>query len=164
MKQLLHNLLAGAALAFISTASAADGHDHARKVAGPNGGLVVTAVEPHCELLVTPQRKLRITFLGDDNKPAALKDQSVTASGGDRAKPTKFTFVKDGGSLLSEQALPAGDAIPLILQIKTVPDAKAVAKRVILNLASCRGCKLAEYACTCGEHGHDPEGHACHDP
>jgi hypothetical protein len=154
MKQLLNSLLAATALALIPTAFAADGHDHAKKVAGPNGGLVITVVEPHCELLVTPERKLRITFLGDDNKPAALKDQSVTATGGDRAKPTRFTFVKVDGSLVSEQVLPAGEAIPLILQIKTAPDAKPVTKRVALNLANCPGCKLAEYACTCEDHAH----------
>jgi hypothetical protein len=154
MKQLLNSLLAGATLALLPTAFAADGHDHAKKVAGPNGGLVITAVEPHCELLVTPDRKLKITFLGDDNKPVALKEQSVTATGGDRAKPTKFTFVKADGALVSEQPLPAGDAIPLILQIKTAPEAKAVTKRVALNLAHCPGCKLAEYACTCEDHAH----------
>ena len=93
-------------------------HDHAKKEAGPNGGLLITAVEPHCELLVTPERKLKITFLGDDNKPVALKEQSVTATGGDRANPTQFTFTKEGESLVSEQALPAGMAVPLILQIK----------------------------------------------
>ena len=82
MKQLLNSLLAGAALALIPTAFAADGHDHAKKVAGPNGGLIITAVEPHCELLVTPERKLKITFLGDDNKPAALKagDDTLAAA------------------------------------------------------------------------------------
>lgn len=152
MKLLLNSLLAGATLALIPTAFAADGHDHAKKVAGPNGGLVITAVEPHCELLVTPERKLKITFLGSDNKPATLKDQSVTATGGDRAKPTKFTFVKADGALVSEQALPAGESIPLILQIKIAPEAKAVTKRLALNLANCPGCKLAEYACTCDSH------------
>lgn len=162
MKLLLNSLLAGATLALIPTAFAADGHDHAKKVAGPNGGLVITAVEPHCELLVTPERKLKITFLGDDNKPAALKDQSATATGGDRAKPTKFTFVKADGVLVSEQALPAGESIPLILQIKTAPDAKPVTKRLALNLANCPGCKLAEYACTCESHGENEEGHEGH--
>jgi hypothetical protein len=163
MKQLLHGLLAGATLALIPTAFAADGHDHAKKVAGPNGGLVITAVEPHCELLVTLERKLKITFLGADIKSVALKDQSVTATGGDRAKPTRFTFIKDGGSLVSGQALPAGEVIPLILQIKTAPDAKSVTKRVTLNLANCPGCELAEYACTCEDHGHEKKGHEGHD-
>ncbi|MEO0017455.1 MAG: hypothetical protein RLZZ522_738, partial [Verrucomicrobiota bacterium] len=152
MKQLLHSLLAGAALALIPTAFAADGHDHAKKVAGPNGGLIITAVEPHCELLVTPERKLKITFLGADGKAVALKAESLTGTGGDRTKPTKFTFVKVGESLVSEQPLPAGESIPLILQIKTAADAKPVTKRVALNLAHCPGCNLAEYACTCDSH------------
>ena len=152
MKQLLNSLLAVATLALIPTAYAADGHDHAKKVAGPNGGMIITAVEPHCELFVTSERKLKITFLGDDGKPAALKEQSLTGTGGDRAKPTKFTFVKAGDSLVSEQPLPEGDAIQLVLQIKTVPDVKPVTKRVALNLANCPGCKLAEYACTCDSH------------
>lgn len=152
MKQLLQSLIAGASLALIPAAMAGDGHDHAKKVAGPNGGLVITAVELHCELLVTPDRKLKITFLGEDGKAVALKTQSLTGAGGDRTKPTKFTFVKAGESLVSEQPLPAGNDIPLVLQIKTTPDAKPVTKRVALNLADCPGCKLAEYACTCDSH------------
>ncbi|MCF7674566.1 MAG: hypothetical protein K9N23_05675 [Akkermansiaceae bacterium] len=154
MKTKLQSLLAVAALALIPAAHAADGHVHVKKVAGPNGGLVITAVEPHCELLVTPERKLKITFLGDDGKPAALKEQSLTGTGGDRSKPTKFTFTRVGESLVSAQVLPAGDSIPLILQIKTSPDAKPVSKRIALNLGHCPGCNLAEYACTCDAHQH----------
>ncbi|MEN9974720.1 MAG: hypothetical protein RLZZ282_726 [Verrucomicrobiota bacterium] len=150
MKPLLNCLLAVATLAL--PAIAADGHNHAKKVAGPNGGLIITASEPHCELVVTPERKLKITFLTSNGKPAALNEQSLTGTGGDRAKPTKFTFVKAGDALVSEQALPTGDSIPIVLQIKTTPDAKPVTKRVALNLANCPGCKLAEYACTCDSH------------
>lgn len=154
MKQLITQLIAAATLAIVPAAIAADGHDHAKKSAGPNGGLVITAVEPHCEMVVTPDRKIKITVLDEAGKPAALKEQAATASGGDRAKPTKFTFTKAGESLVSDQPLPPGDSIPLVLQIKSTPNAKPVTKRITVNLANCPGCKLAEYACTCEEHAH----------
>jgi hypothetical protein len=125
---------------------------HEEKVAGPNGGRVITGMDPRCEVLVTPERKLRITFLDASGKPVAPGNASAKASGGDRSQPTKFTFVVSGGSLVSEQALPAGESLPVILQIKTRPEAKAVTHRFRANLALCEGCKHAEYACTCDSH------------
>jgi hypothetical protein len=156
MKTILPSLMfAFAVLVFPNLSSAAGEHAHeGKKIAGPNGGRVITAVEPHCEVLIAADRKLKVTFLGADNKPAPLKEQSLTGSGGDRSKPTKFTFVKSGDSLVSEQALPAGDKLPVILKIKTAPDAKAVTVRFKASMEFCGGCKLAEYACTCADHVH----------
>ena len=137
------------------------GHDHAheKKVAGPNGGRIITTVDPHFEFFVTPERKVKITFLGEDNKPVALKEQTVTATGGDRANPTKLAFAKEGDSLLSDKALPDTKKIPIILQVKTSPDAKAVTERFTVDMNDCETCKHKEYACTCdhshGDHGHD---------
>lgn len=137
-----------------------DGQDHAEKVAGPNGGRVVTNLEPHYELFITAERKLKITFLGDDGKPAAVQGQVITAAGGDRAKPTRMNFARDGDSLVSDKPLPEGKVVPLILQVKIAADAKPVFERINVNLSDCPECKHKEYACTCEPDEHDEhEGH-----
>ena len=134
--------------------------EHAKKSAGPNGGRVVTATEPHFEFFVLPDGKVKITFLGEDGKATALKDQSATAVGGDRAKPTKLAFAKDGESLVSDKALPEGKMVPIVLMVKVTADAKTVTEKFTVNLSDCPTCEHKEYACTC-EHGE--EGHEGHD-
>ena len=125
------------------------GHDHAEKQAGPNGGRVIDSVEPHVEFLVMPDRKLKLTFLGEDGKPIAAKAQTAKAIGGDRSKPTRFAFAKDGDALVSDVVLPDGKMVPLILQLKVAPDAKTVTEKFTVNLSKCSGCDYLEYACTC---------------
>jgi len=131
---------------------AAEDHDHAKKEAGPNGGRVVMNVTPRYEFFVTPERRVRITFLGDDGKAVPAKDQVITAVGGDRAAPTKLTFAKDGDSLLSDKPLPEGKELPIVVQVKVTPDAKTATEKFTVNLATCPECKHAEYACTCDHH------------
>ena len=113
-------------------------HDHDKDEKGPNGGAIVHAVEPHFEIAVTKDRKAKITFLGEDGKPIVLAKQSLTATGGDRANPTRLTFAKgegkDAESLISDKALPEGEHVQLVLQIKVTPDAKAVTERITLHL------------------------------
>jgi hypothetical protein len=123
------------------------------KKAGPNGGRVLTSVQPNAEFFVTADRKVKITFVGADGKAIAPADQVVTVTTGDRSAPVKLAFAKSGDALVSDQALPAGDDLPAVVQIKSAPDAKAVVEKFHINLAVCPGCKLAEYACTC-EHAH----------
>jgi len=125
------------------------GHAHAQKVAGPNGGRVVTAVEPPLEFLVTEDRKVRITALDEHNKPAKIADQVVKLTGGSRTSPTKMKFEKDGDVLVSDIAFPAGNNLPIILQIKATADAKSVLEKFTLNLNDCPTCKFKEYACAC---------------
>ena len=67
MKTPILTLLAAIALALALPASAADDHKHEKKEAGPNGGKILTAMEPHAEFFVTSDRKVQITFLGQDN-------------------------------------------------------------------------------------------------
>jgi hypothetical protein len=134
--------------------------EHAKKSAGPNGGRVVTATEPHFEFFVLPDGKVKITFLGENGKATALKDQSVTAVGGDRAKPTKLAFAKDGESLVSDKPLPEGKMVPIVVMVKVTADAKTVIEKFTVNLSDCPTCEHKEYACTC-EHGE--EGHEGHD-
>lgn len=137
----------------VSTAEAGPGHDHghshAKKESGPNGGRLLTKVEPHAEFFVTAERKVQITFLDDHGKAVAPTNQVVTAIAGDRAAPTKLTFVKAGNVLISETALPAGNDFPTVVQIKLTPEATTVVERFNLNMSNCSGCSKPEYACTC---------------
>lgn len=129
-----------------------DGDQEAKKVAGPNGGRVLTAIEPHLEFFVTKDRKVKITAVDGAGKAIALGEQSVTVTGGSRANPTRMSFTKDGDSLVSDKAFPEGNNLPVVVQIKAKPDAKTVIVKFTLNLNDCPGCKLAEYACTCDSH------------
>ena len=124
-------------------------HEHAKTEAGPNGGRVLTSVEPHVEFFVTPERKVKLTFLGEDGKAVAPGAQTVTAIGGERSKPTRMSFAKDGDSLVSDKPLPEGMNLPIVLQIKVTPAAKSVTEKFMVNLADCPTCAHKEYACTC---------------
>lgn len=153
------NILAAlfAATAILATPAALraeDGHDHAshdhgKKIAGPNGGRVLTSVEPHLEFFVAADRKVKITPVDDEGKAVPLDGQSVTVIGGSRAKPTRMSFTKEGGSLVSDTAFPEGNELPVVVQIKAKPDAKTVIEKFTLNLSDCPTCEHKEYACTC---------------
>ncbi len=90
------------------------------------------------EVTVDKERKARIVFLDKDNKAVALGEQSVSGIAGERSSPVKLSFTKgkdgDANVLISEQALPAGAHVPMILTIKTAPDAKAATERFELHL------------------------------
>ena len=111
--------------------------DHAKK--GPNGGHVIESKAGFTiEITVDKDRKARIIFLDKDKKPAALGEQSVTGLAGERSAPTKLAFAKgkdaDANVLISDQPLPAGAHVAMILTIKTAPDAKAAVERFELHL------------------------------
>jgi len=144
-KHLLTTLVAVLATALTLHAS--------EKKAGPNGGRLLTEVQPNAEFFVTADRKVKITFLGADGKVVAPADQLVTVTTGERTAPVKLAFVKEGDALISDKALPEGNDLPAVVQIKAAPDAKTVVEKFHINLAVCPGCKLSEYACTCG-HAH----------
>ena len=154
MKSIALKLLT--ALALTLPAFAADKHDHKheKKDAGPNGGKVITAVEPHLEFLVTKDRKVEITALTKDLKAGKLSGQVIAVTGGDRSKPTKLEFKEDGGKLVSSNALPEGSDYPVSVSIKPNARGKAVYEKFNLNFEKCPGCKLQEYACICA-HSHD---------
>ena len=126
-------------------------HDHGMK-AGPSGGRLITEVEPHVEFFVNKDKKVEIRFVDDDNKVVAPAAQIITATLGDRSKPTKLIFTKDGDKLVSDKAVPEGNDYPTVVQIKTDAKAKAVNAKFNLNMSKCPTCENAEYACTC-DHG-----------
>lgn len=118
-------------------------------MAGPNGGRLITSVDPHAEFLVTPDRKVKISFVGIDGKVIPAGEQVVTLTTGDRSAPVQLTFAKKGDVLVSDAAIPEGNMLPTVIQIKASPDAKAEIVKFNLNMANCSGCQKAEYACTC---------------
>ncbi len=147
--------VAAVALGLAFTSAAEDKHDHAAK-AGPTGGKLITAVEPHAEFFVNKDKKVEIRFVDDANKVVAPAAQVVTATLGDRSKPTKLTFTKDGDKLVSDKPVPAGNDYPTVVTIKTDAKAKAVNAKFNLNMTQCPTCDHAEYACTC-DHDHGDE-------
>ena len=132
------------------------GDNHEKKEAGPNGGRVLTAVEPHLEFLVTKDRKVEITALTADLKADKLSGQVIAVTAGERSKPTKLEFKDDGGKLVSSNALPEGNDFPVSVSIKANASAKAVYEKFNMNLEKCPACKRPEYACICF-HSHDQE-------
>lgn len=123
---------------------------HAEKVAGPNGGRLITSVSPHLEFFLTKDRKVKITAVDGHNKPIAVAEQSVKVTGGSRFKPTQLQFEKKDGVLISTNSFPEGKKLPVIVQIKASPEAKSVTERFYLDQSKCPECKHEEYACICG--------------
>lgn len=141
MKNTILTLIATFTLA--STLTAED------SAATPNGGRLLKNIEPEAEFFVTPERKVQITFLDQTGKAIAPAEQIVTVICGERSDPTRLEFVRENDVLLSKSSLPEGNGFPTIVQIKTTPEAKTVLEKFNLNVSTCPGCGLGEYACTC---------------
>ena len=153
----MKKILAITALALTAAISgiAADKHDHEHGAkAGPTGGKLITEVEPHVEFFVNKDKKVEIRFVDDDNKVVAPGEQIISVTLGDRSAPVKLAFTKDGNKLISDKAIPEGNDLPTVVQIRAKEGAKAVNEKFNLNLNDCPTCKNKEYACTC-EHGDD---------
>ncbi len=117
---------------------------------GPNGGRMITQVEPSIEFLVTPERMVELTFINGAGEAVPVGEQTVSLIGGDRSSPTYLKFVAQDGKLISTGALPEMKNMPVVLQIKTGPDAKIVRDKFNLNMSRCGSCGFQEYACICG--------------
>ena len=156
LKSILATAVLALGLAFNAGAEDKHDHEHAAK-AGPTGGKLITEVEPHVEFLVTKDKKVEIRFVDDDNKVVAPADQVITVTLGERSKPTKLAFTKDGNKLVSDKVVPEGNDYPTVVQIKTDAKAKPINARFNLNMTKCPTCSNAEYACTC-DHGDEKEG------
>jgi len=155
MKSKLLTTLLTLALAFTAGAADKDKHDHEHEVkAGPNGGKLITEVEPHVEFLVNKDKKVEIRFINDDSKVVAPGEQVISVTLGDRSAPTRLSFTKEGDKLISDKAIPEGNDLPTVVQIRAKEGAKSVNEKFNLNLNDCPTCKNKEYACTCA-HGDD---------
>jgi len=149
------NIIAIAAFcAGITFASAAE------KITAPNGGRIISSVEPKAEFVVTADKKVEIRFLDAAGKVVAPGDQTANVIMGDRANPTKLAFTKDGDKLVSDKTVPEGKDLPVVLQIRAKEGEKAVTEKFNLNLSNCPTCSHAEYACSC-DHGAEekPDAH-----
>ena len=133
----------------------------AAEIKAPNKGRIIDSVEPHAEFLVTKDKKIEIRFLDDAGKVIAPAAQVVTVTMGDRSAPTKLAFTIDGDKLVSDKVVAEGESLPVVLQIKTTPDAKSVTEKFNLNMANCPKCSHQEYACTC-DHSGEEKGHEGH--
>lgn len=130
------------------------GHDHAdEKKAGPNGGRILTEIEPHAELFITEDRLVKITILNEEGETVPVGEQMFKAIGGERKAPTIMEFTEEDGILISSAKLPEGMNVPFILTYQATPDGEKKTLRLALNLADCPGCEYLEYACTC-DHEH----------
>ena len=129
------------------------GHDH-KNIVGPNGGRVLTEFEPHAEFFVTEDRKVKITFVDEELKPVAAKDQVITVLAGDRSDPTELSFAVTENVLVSDKELPSGDDFPVVVMIKSTADSDEVGAKFQCNLHDCPTCDYKEYACIC-DHGEE---------
>jgi hypothetical protein len=134
-------------------------HDHAKTKAGPNGGRILTSVEPHIEFFVTEDRIVQLSFLNDSEEVIAPEKQAVSLIGGDRQNPVRLRFTKKGNVLVSDKALPAGNNLPIVLSIKADAKSKTIREKFNLNLSDCPTCDYLEYACICAHGEEDHEGH-----
>lgn len=123
-------------------------HEKGLKV-GPTNGRLITSVEPHVEFLVTADKKIELRFVDDHNKVVAPAGQEITVTLGERAKPTKLTFTKEGDKLVSSGPIPDGNDYPTVVQIREKAGAKPVNAKFNLDLSKCAACSNQEYNCKC---------------
>lgn len=147
MKTLIHPLTAF--LAITATTFAEDGHSHDKAIPGPKGGRVVEVEGGHAEFFVQPDKKVSITFYGEDMRVIAPAGQSITVIAEAPAGKSKLAFEKTGDAFVSTTTLPEGDGYRVVLQIKATADAKPQNFRMDYHTEICGGCNRAEYACTC---------------
>lgn len=124
------------------------------KEPGPNGGRLITTVEPRLEFKVTDDRKVKITAVDKDIKPIAIGEQVVRITAGERTNPVRMTFQKEGDVLISDKAFPEGDDFPVVVQIKVKPGERTVIEKFTMDFSDCPTCDYLEYACIC-DHEHE---------
>lgn len=126
------------------------GEGYAGKMAGPNGGRLITSVNPNFEFLVQEDRRVRLTFVDEGASPIDVASVSVLLTCGDRMSPTETAFAQADNALISEKPLPDGNILPVVLTIKTTPDSEPIYEKFNVDFSTCGGCRFVEYACICG--------------
>ena len=122
----------------------------AGRMAGPNGGRLITSVNPNFEFLVQEDRRVRLTFVDEDASPVDVAAVSILLTCGDRMSPTEITFSQADNALISDKPLPEGNILPVVLTIKTTPAGDPVYEKFNVDFSTCGGCRFVEYACVCG--------------
>ena len=143
-------ILAGA-LAIVCIAALALNAADKKRIGGPKGGRLMEGTEPEAEFVVEKDHTVTIAFYDSALKPIAATEQNVTVIADASGNKTKIEFEKKGDVLVSKAKLPAGGDYNVVVQFKQKADAKPQNFRFKLDLATCGGCKRAEYACICDE-------------
>lgn len=137
------------------------GDHHAPRVLGPHDGRVLTDFGAPAELLVREDRFVQIAFLDEEKQVVDPGEPVISAYCGDRSDPTQLAFTKEGALFVSDQPLPEGMNIPMVLQVAMTAEAEKGTARISLDLSECPTCDQLEYACVCN-HGHDDHDHGDH--
>jgi len=132
----------------------ADHPDGGKSEGGPNGGRLITSVDPAIEFIVEDDRSIRILFLDAERNIVSPSTQAISLVGGERTNPTTLAFLPNGNGLLSDKPVPEGTMVPVVLQIKPSPSADTVREKFNVNLSECPTCDYQEYACVCGHDEH----------
>lgn len=139
--------LAGVVCAGLVTLNAAE----EKELAGPKGGRLLEKIEPKAEFFVEKDRIVTVTFYDASLKPVPVAAQSAAIIADGKGGKTTIEFEKKGDVLVSKTKLPEGDGYNLVVQFKQTAAARPQNFRFKLDLATCGGCKRAEYACSCHE-------------
>lgn len=143
-----------------SAAFAEESKDHDKVIPGPKGGRIVEVEGGHAEFFIQPDKKVSVTFYGEDMKALPSADQVIVVVAEAPAGKAKLEFDKETDAFISKTSLPDGEGYRIVLQVKASADAKTQNFRIDYHDEICSDCKRAEYACVCtaaaggGAHGH----------
>lgn len=115
---------------------------------GPKGRLLPLNPQRNAHAEVTVENgSFQIELLDGDLKPVLLDKQTLTAIGGERAKPARMPVeVKDNRFVTP---VPSGDDIWMLLQIKPAPGARKFRVRFHYDLTRCSDCDKPRWLCAC---------------
>ena len=116
---------------------------------GPNGGRILEFSKNdtmHGEV-TAKDGYFHIALLDREMKPVELKDQTLTATTGDRKNPEKLAVEKKDGKFVVP--MQKGEDFLTIFQFRETPNAKPVVARLPYDAVICSACKNAEWLCKC---------------
>jgi hypothetical protein len=132
------------ALALTATSLAHEGLE-----IGPNGGRILelsTDESLHAEV-TSREGFFHIALLDKEMKPVGLKDQTLTATSGDRANPQKLSVeTRDNHFVVPMQK---GNEFWTIFQFRNAPGAKPITARLRYDAKPCPSCSKPEWLCAC---------------
>jgi hypothetical protein len=149
------NKLAITALIMWGIALGAFADDKPKAVAGPKGGKMLDNDKPRAEFFVDKDRRVVITFYDDEMKPVAATEQHGLVWAEPKEGRVRLLLVKKEGALVTEKPLPAGNRYNIVVRLASSANAKPQSFKIKFDTSVCKGCNLAEYACTCDDHDHD---------
>lgn len=117
--------------------------------AGPRHGRVLEMEGQNAEFFIEKDRTVSIAFYDAAMKPEPVATQVVSITAEAPTGKAKLELGKKGDLLVSKAPLPAGDKYNIVVQVKATADAKPKNFRIPLDLATCKECGNAEYACIC---------------